>query len=1777
MRWYPTGGQAAVPQSEDLIDLTTDLTNPFRGFQYVPTAYAGQGAQAAATASQYLPDHAASFFSAPPQLSSTPHGQAPSVAADTRRQETSDVNESLDFLAGAGFELSDPVLAAALQDPTLTTTLAKYVEQALVTQERARTTETSARGSTVAFADEIGSHAAGQSGGSRPQARSASSILTPSRASIHRLPQGVVGGMALNRPIGSNDKGLQHSASPGILRKGPSQEPDPQGMRSTPARALFETRPIVRAGEWPYGSGGPGGPAQPGVPFDPRYMPPPPGSMGGSYGSGHPSQGQSGSWAPRIKPSVEYAGEADREHFESFVFDLQRVFRTYPDAVPEASKVAVLGGQLTDKALTFFNSKDYYYSDWQTVCEELQTRFLPLDTPELNWERFWKVHQWGEIEKKVRPIMEVIQELESMQFRLGRSCNAELMRIRLLGTFSNRMNEAMIQVRVDTYDELRGIALQTDQRRQQIQRVKDERVVSTSAVRDRLAADGKKKRAYTATQVLTAASAVGVGASSGTKSFRTGAASNGGVKLTAEQLAQHLREGLCFGCSQPGHVKVDCPRTTRTNHSFVTAEDDGLDDEPEQAESHVVRLVDKPGQPPVERDGPRAFPLKLMLNIGGKLAYTLVDDGCTHNLIRPTFGSINHWTQLDTQSPSGGVLSSEVFQLVALDGYDAFVSVDWIKRNLLVHRDSFAVWANGEVQVVEGSFDKQEAEKLGERYSRALMGEFFPTPEVEMSASTVLLPGLKCDQSGLVVTSERVPLATRKEITLLLEEFDDTFQDGASDELPPLREGMNHKIPLVDTSLTPNTRLYKMPDAFLAQFYALSEKHLRSGTWVRGAATGAASIMSRPKPSDPSVARFVSDLRQRNANTVKDQYAPPDQEGIRNEVCRSIQRDGGVCTALDMPDGYHQVRNDPDDVAKTATRTPIGIILWLVMQQGDTNAGATFKRNMDVTLAGGELVGARAYLDNIYIYTKVEDHVEALRWVLTQLRKHQWKVSYAKAEIARDDLEVLGFRVNSEGIHVDGRKAWDIIKHPEPKDVKQLQSFLGMVNYLCDRMPEVALLAVPLTEIATQGARFHMTPTRKEAFARVKSLVSNTVALSPISPPLAKSADPEGRVWVVADASVSGVGGWIGQGRSHDAMRPAGFFSKKYTAAQSNWGTPDQELLALIATMNAFRTQLLGVPLTLVTDSKTASRLQDKAELKGKSWRWADFISEFHVREIIHVPRTRNSLSDYLSKLAGDYPEAFSSISDEIADPCRTEDETGRLAFHGEKLVAVESQATEVEDGNGGLDWNEAYRKDGTFEEVVAHPERFENLYRWNSEAGMLYVRRTGEPELLVVPAEKRSDVIKRAHVTVGHQGARYTVENVRRRFWWPSLVKDVIDFCSECDPCQRSKSTSQSPAGLLRALTVPRGAWKDVAIDFVGPFPAGKSRNDFLMVTIDRASTQVRLAACKTRLTGEDAAELYLRTVYALHGWPRSVVSDRDPRFTGAFWQALMRSTGVDLKMSTAAHPETDGQAEAANKTVVQVLRTLLMERRLPQADWEQLLPHVEFAMNSSINRSLGMTPLDFVYGETPSAFPDPTSPIETRDASSFVSRLGFLRDWAWDGVLSARTAQTKDANRSRREDPGYPVGSRVLLSTVNLRLKEDKRRPWAAKLLPKWVGPFAVVRSTGPTYELELPTWLRVHPVLHTRLLKAWKGPDNASPPAPHHDAFESDATPICVADHRDVGAGKESHRQLLVRWRGNDNVIPADTWENGQDVVDHFPDLPANNPHSSGLRRSARLATH
>ncbi|KAE8237478.1 hypothetical protein A4X06_0g9216, partial [Tilletia controversa] len=448
-RWYPASSErraeadARLPQ-DDLIDLTVEM-GPFGGFRPVSGPIKPDSDVDYADRPVEAPDESEHEDSAPARQDA---GRTTSRIAD---QQTG-AELASDYLSAAGFELSDPALVRVTQDPGAVKALAMYLQRALSRElssaDRASLTSNPLHqrkdlerdGSVVTFAEDFGSQPAVEhTAAPRVERQQATSAAPSSRSGIHRLPESIAGGLAFNRPLGPNDRAGSYHPPPGILRRTPSQPAEQPMPRPSPARAFFEPRPIVRPSQW---SSTPG-PAAPGVQFDPRLMPPPPESMAGSYGTSHGSFG--GGRGPVIKPSIEYAGEADLDLYESFVFDLQRVFRTYPSNVSEATKVSVLGGQLTGKARIFFNSKDYYYSDWQTVCEELQVRYLPLVAPELTWNKFWNVQQWDEEQRVERPIHEVIQELEAHQLRLGPSCNNEIMRMRLLGAFSDRMNDAMVQ------------------------------------------------------------------------------------------------------------------------------------------------------------------------------------------------------------------------------------------------------------------------------------------------------------------------------------------------------------------------------------------------------------------------------------------------------------------------------------------------------------------------------------------------------------------------------------------------------------------------------------------------------------------------------------------------------------------------------------------------------------------------------------------------------------------------------------------------------------------------------------------------------------------------------------------------------------------------------------------------------------------------------------------------------------------------------------------------------------------------------------------------------------------------------------------------------------------------------------------------------------------------------------------------------------------------------------------------------------------------------------
>ncbi|RAW21826.1 hypothetical protein PC110_g21731 [Phytophthora cactorum] len=190
--------------------------------------------------------------------------------------------------------------------------------------------------------------------------------------------------------------------------------------------------------------------------------------------------------------------------------------------------------------------------------------------------------------------------------------------------------------------------------------------------------------------------------------------------------------------------------------------------------------------------------------------------------------------------------------------------------------------------------------------------------------------------------------------------------------------------------------------------------------------------------------------------------------------------------------------------------------------------------------------------------------------------------------------------------------------------------------------------------------------------------------------------------------------------------------------------------------------------------------------------------------------------------------------------------------------------------------------------------------------------------------------------------------------YWWPKQYKWVDTYVRTCETCQRTKSSPHA-AVPLASLPVPTGCWQSISIDFLFGFPDDKAGNTGIMVFVDRLSKMAHLAAVPDTIDGEGTASLFLDRDFRQHGLPEAIVSDRDPRFTAKFWKSLFQVLGTRLDMSTADHPQTDGQTKRVNRVVEDNLQSVCAEA--PRR-WSEVLPLVEFALNNAVHALTGFTP---------------------------------------------------------------------------------------------------------------------------------------------------------------------------------------------------------------------------
>jgi len=763
------------------------------------------------------------------------------------------------------------------------------------------------------------------------------------------------------------------------------------------------------------------------------------------------------------------------------------------------------------------------------------------------------------------------------------------------------------------------------------------------------------------------------------------------------------------------------------------------------------------------------------------------------------------------------------------------------------------------------------------------------------------------------------------------------------------------------------------------------------------------------------------------------------------------------------------------------------------------------------------------YLDDIAIFSNsVEEHKQHVHLILQALRNHGITASSEKSTLFADRIEFLGHFVSSRGLEADPAKLEKIAQWPAPTTATQITEFNGLVNYLAafDFIPGLAEQSAVLTDLTKKGKIFRWEKKHDDAFKMIKKLAKSVRFLQRIN---YESSEP---VWLVSDASKRGVGGYVAQGRDWKTARPIGFYSRQYRPAEVNYPTHEQEMLAIIACMKHWYPQLTGTHFTVLSDHAPLQYWKTQRDLSKRQIRWLDFLSNFDF-DIKYIPGITNRAADALSR----YPYAQSNNDPQV------------------NAITVSTSDPQIH-----VEIQKSYHEDKFFQPIVENPEQYP-LYVVKDN-GLVYLH----DGRLCIPNSKsiRELLLHQHHDNENHFGVGKTYQALSRRYFWPGLSRDVRKYITSCAQCLRNKSNNQASAGLLHPLPIPHERFSDIAMDFVGPLPKSDGFDTILVIT-DRLTNYVRIEPTYSTATASDIAFLVYTTWCRQFGLPQRIVSDRDKLFMSQFWKTLHKLLNIEVQSSTSYHPQTDGSSERSNKTIIQALRNYVNRR---QTDWSKHLTHVEVVMNNSVNATTELTPTELLYGSPIRLFPaldiTDVNNIRLPAVKDYVDKIMESISIAKDNHITAKTIQTRNANRSRRPEPIYKVGDMVMLDSTNIRRRITKNGR-SAKLYPRFLGPFKIIRAEPKTsnYKLELlprVDFTSIHPNFHANLLRPYvpndpeqfprREPSRPGPIIPE-DPEGPQYTVEKLLDHRP----NRNPREYLIRWEGYDESY--DEWIHKKDI--------------------------
>ncbi|KAL5594183.1 uncharacterized protein BROUX77_007530 [Berkeleyomyces rouxiae] len=990
----------------------------------------------------------------------------------------------------------------------------------------------------------------------------------------------------------------------------------------------------------------------------------------------------------------------------------------------------------------------------------------------------------------------------------------------------------------------------------------------------------------------------------------------------------------------------------------------------------------------------------------------------------------------------------------------------------------------------------------------------------------------------------------------------DAFDRKKASELPPNRPGIDTEIRLKPGLSPPSCPLYSMSREELLLLRKTLYDLLDAGFIRASSAEGGAPVIFVKKPGGGL--RFCVDYRALNSVTEKDGYPLP----LINDTLRDIAAAKYV-SKVDVISAFHRLRLKEGSEAYTAFRTHLGAYEWLVTPFGLTGAPAAFQRFINHVLSRWLGISCSAYLDDVVIYSSDsrKEHRNLVCQIIRALGDAGLQLDWDKSEFESPSIKYLGFIVEpGSGIRADPDKVKAIQEWEAPTSVRGVRSFLGFANFYRCFVPEYSTVAAPLTLLTKKDQPFKWEDEQLRSFEALKKAL--------VSAPLLATFDPDLPTIVEADASGWALGGSLRQQGADSLWRPVAYFSRKLSPAEVNYPIHDKEMLAIHSCLRAWRSYLAGIPFEVHTDHQNLLYFQKQRTLSERQRRWAHELSEFDFR-LIHRPGVTQVTSDALSRRDQDLPQDLSDerLQSRVHQVLRPDgpdfviaaavwakepdkDPEGTLTLDHAALDAPFADPELQTLWHSALTHNERYwqARQAVQEQARSFPNEW-GLPWQISECTLDSATRLLWRDRLWIPYYEplRTRIIQQVHdsTLTGHPGGSATRDLVSRSYAWPGLSDDVRRFVGNCDTCGKSKIWRDQKRGLLKPLPVPDRAWQELAMDFIVGLPESEGCTTILGIT-DRLSKSKILIPLKS-YTASDVARAFITHVFAHHGLPRAITSDRGPQFTGLFWTEVCRQLSITRRLSTAFHPETDGAQERSNQEIETYLRAFTV---FLQDDWAALLPQAQVALNNRTATATGLSPFFFTHGYNI----DPLDMTTDHEPGSTVSPATAGHNWlakhrdatafAQASMAFALETQERHANRGRQAAEAFKVGDRVYLRLRNVRtIRPSKTLDWLAL-------PYRVIQVVG-THAVKLDTPTGIHPVFHVSLVRRARDDPlpsqvlaNPEPPAiaPEEASGDLVAGEYLVDEilqHKVV----DKRHKVLVQWTG----WAEPTWEPLSHVLD------------------------